>query len=434
MVQTNFPYSVAVVEGLGLSRDNISPVGLKLPANFTSENWSELGRRLQTFESSSKWWLGDWLRDGEKYGETYKRAVNEGFVYGTAANLVSIAKKFEISRRRENLTWSHHAVVAALEAADADRLLAQAEAESWSVKRLRAAVRREVSQDAIPEPPVNPVAKLGDLYRMGKHRLLCGNSTIPADVARLMGDERAILFATDPPYGVNYKGGSHPVTRANRGKANRNKDWSKVYREAGTTAFENEDGDPDKWRSFYLSFYRVAVSHAIAPNAAWYCWHASTRHTMLEAVWNEVGAFEAQPIIWVKSAPVLTYSPYMWGHEPCMHGWIKGHKPLVNHRQGGYTSTAWQVPSAEIESKDHPTCKPNRLFAIPMELNTHPGNLCYEPFSGSGSQIIAAEQLGRRCYAMEIEPRFVDVAIARWEAMTKKKAVLVAADESAVAA
>ncbi|HKN13982.1 MAG TPA: DNA methyltransferase [Candidatus Binatus sp.] len=283
----------------------------------------------------------------------------------------------------------------------------------------------EVSQDAIPEPPGKPVTKLGDLWLLGKHRLLCGDSTRPESVQRLMGDERAVLFATDPPYAVNYSGGSHPATRANRGKANKDKDWSKVYREAGSTTFENESGGADEGRSFYLSFCRVAVSHAIAPNAAWYCWHASKRQAMLEAVWNEVGAFVHQQIIWFKSRPVLTYSVYMWAHEPCMFGWIKGQKPEVGRKEeGGYPSTVWQVPNAEIETSEHPTSKPNRLFAIPMELHTSPNDLCYEPFSGSGSQLIAAEQLGRRCYAIELEPRFVDVAVARWEKLTGKKAEL----------
>jgi len=249
-----------------------------------------------------------------------------------------------------------------------------------------------------------------------------------------MGDERAILFATDPPYAIGYAGGSHPATRANRAKAKRDKDWSKVYREAGRTAFENEGVGGDSGRSFYLAFYKVAIECAIAPNAVWYWWHASTRQAMLEGVWNEVGAFHHQQIIWFKSRPVLTYSVYMWAHEPCLFGWIKGQKPEVERKQeGGYPSTVWEVPSAEIETNEHPTSKPNRLFAIPMHLHTQPNDLCYEPFSGSGSQLIAAEQLGRRCYAIELEPRFVDVAISRWEKLTGQKAEVVeegAADEN----
>ena len=283
----------------------------------------------------------------------------------------------------------------------------------------------EVQEDAIPAPPANPVARLGQMWQLGKHRLLCGDSTRPESVQRLMGEERAKLFQTDPPYAVGYRGGSHPATRANRGKANRDKDWSRVYREAGATTFENESGGGDDGRSFYLSFYRAAVDHAIAPHAAWYCWHASKRQAMLESVWNEVGAFNHQQIIWFKSRPVLSFSVYMWAHEPCLFGWVKGNKPEVKRQpEGGWPSSVWAIPNHESESKDHPTCKPNRIFAIPMQMHTRPGDLCYEPFSGSGSQLIAAEQLDRLCYAIELEPRFVDVAVARWEKLTGKRAKL----------
>jgi hypothetical protein len=176
----------------------------------------------------------------------------------------------------------------------------------------------EAPQDAIPALPVTPVARPGQLWQLGKHRILCGDSTRPEDVSRLMGDERAILFQTDPPYAVGYTGGSHPATRANRAKANRNKDWSGLYREAAPSA--DIDNSEDLGRDFYLKFNEMAIDHAITPNAAWYCWHASNRQSMLEGVWNDVGAFMHQQIIWFKSRPVLTYSIYMWAHEPCLFG------------------------------------------------------------------------------------------------------------------
>ncbi len=287
-----------------------------------------------------------------------------------------------------------------------------------------AGLGRDAPQDAIPALPVTPVARLGQLWQLGKHRLLCGDSTRPEDVARLMGEERAVLFQTDPPYAVGYTGGSHPATRANRAKANRNKDWSGLYREAAPSA--DIENSKELGRDFYLKFIMTAIERAITPNAAWYCWHASNRQAMLESVWNEVGAFLHQQIIWFKSRPVLTYSIYMWAHEPCLFGWIKGEKPFVERKlNGGNPGTVWEVPSSEVETNEHPTSKPNRLFAIPMQLHTHVDDLCYEPFSGSGSQLIAAEQLGRRCYAIELEPRFVDVAITRWERLTGKKAELI---------
>jgi DNA modification methylase len=304
-------------------------------------------------------------------------------------------------------------------------LLASVQTDDAAVRDLLTGLAPRLEpQDAIPALPVTPVARLGQIWHLGQHRLLCGDSTRPEDVRRLMGDERARLFQTDPPYAVGYTGGSHPVTRKNCGKANRNKDWSGSYREAAPSpdiASSEEAG-----RGFYRKFIRVAIDAAIAPDAAWYCWHASRHQAMLEAVWNEIGAFVHQQIIWFKSRPVLTYSIYMWSHEPCLFGWMQGTKPLVERKQeGGYPSTVWEVATAEIETNEHPTSKPNRLFAIPMLLHTRTGDLCYEPFSGSGSQLIAAEQLGRRCYAIELEPRFVDVAISRWEKLTGEKAELV---------
>ena len=231
-----------------------------------------------------------------------------------------------------------------------------------------------------------------------------------------MAGERAVLFATDPPYAINYTGGSHPATLANRAIANRDKDWSAIYRDADVQGIGQE---------FYESFIGLACAIAIEDNAAWYCWHASTRAAMVEQAWAAHGAFVHQQIIWAKSRPVLTYSLFMWQHEPCHMGWRKPHKPPGQaHAAADFVSTLWTVANSEAESRDHPTCKPVQLFAVPMQVHTQPGELCYEPFSGSGTQIMAAETLSRRCYAMEIQPVFVDVAVERWQAFTGQTAIL----------
>jgi DNA modification methylase len=127
----------------------------------------------------------------------------------------------------------------------------------------------------------------------------------------------------------------------------------------------------------------------------------------------------------MKSRPVLTYSTYLWQHEPCLFGWIKGEKPKLLRAQFGQTAgefptTVWEVASSEVETDAHPTSKPCKLFALPMELHTEPGELCYEPFSGSGSQLVAAQQLGRRCYAIEKSAPFVAVALERMAALGLK--------------
>src|SRR6516225_58269 len=137
--------------------------------------------------------------------------------------------------------------------------------------------------------------------------------------------------------------------------------------------------------------------------------------------WNESGpssAFVHQQIIWVKSRAVLTHSVYPWAHEPCLFGWIRGAKPRIRRKQvgqgaDGFPSTVWEIPSSEVEINAHPTSKPCRLFALPMAMHTSPGDVCYEPFCGSGSQLIAAQRTGRRCYALEQSPRFVAVTLER---------------------
>lgn len=258
----------------------------------------------------------------------------------------------------------------------------------------------------IPEPPRHPASRPGDLWILGDHRLLCGDSTNHQDVRRLMNGERAVLFATDPPYLVDYDGSNHPT---------RNKDWSQSY---GVTWDDSSQG-----AELYDGFIAAAVAEAITEDAAWYCWHASRRQAMLEACWAKAGAFVHQQIIWVKERGVLTRSHYLWKHEPCLMGWRRPNRPPKVAEET--LPSTWEMPSfARDERPDHPTPKPLDAFGIPMRQHVARGGLCYEPFSGSGSQIMAGEANGRRVFAMEISPAYVDVAIQRWQAGTGKDAVL----------
>ena len=266
--------------------------------------------------------------------------------------------------------------------------------------------------DEIPEPPPNPVTRPGDLWILGDHRLLCGDSTKADDVVRLMNGERAILFATDPPYLVDYDGTNHPGTKKSEKADSLNKDWSDTY---GITWDDSSKG-PELWDKFCA----VAIAHAIQPNSAWYCWHASKRQKWLEEVWERAGAFQHQQIIWVKNNPILTRSTFLWLHEPCLHGWIKGNRPPRN-KDVPMERTVWEMKSlAGNERPEHPTPKPLEAFGIPMRQHVAKGGLCYEPFSGSGSQIVAGEANNRRVYAMEISPVYVDVAIKRFQQVTGK--------------
>lgn len=258
------------------------------------------------------------------------------------------------------------------------------------------------------------VTKPGDLITLGRdprlqHRLLCGDSTDHAQVRRLMNGERAILFATDPPYLVAYDGTNHP------GKGKANKNWSDSYGVTWDDAVEDT--------ALYDGFIGAAVAEAIAPNAAWYCWHASRRQAMLESMWVKHGAFVHAQIIWAKNRGVLTRTWYAWQHEPCLFGWRVGKKPP--RRSNTYLSTVWQIPTIPNgdERPDHPTPKPLDVFTIPMDQHTRPGEICYEPFAGSGSQFIAAEKLGRRCFGIEISPIYCDLIIRRYIAFAGEGAV-----------
>ena len=258
--------------------------------------------------------------------------------------------------------------------------------------------------DEIPKAPKKAITCKGDIWKLGENRLLCGDSTKGEDVARLMESEKAVLFATDPPYCVNYKGDDRP---------HGGKDWSDTYHEI----------DIPDMVVFYRQYMAVALAH-IVENAAMYLWHADKRRGDIQTVCDELDILIHQLIIWVKPRILMGYSFYCWRHEPCIMMWRRGKKPP--HQSTKKLTSVWELDWDGKKGKPvdvhHPTVKPTEVFAIPMRVHTQPGDLCYEPFSGSGTQIIAAEKLGRRCYAIETEPVFVDVAVQRWEQWTGKKA------------
>ncbi len=267
--------------------------------------------------------------------------------------------------------------------------------------------------DEVPAPPAEPVTSRGDLWTLGEHRLLCGDSTDAADVARVMDGAKAALCATDPPYLVDYTG-----DRPN----DSGKDWTAVYHEI----------DIKDARGFFEGVFRNVLG-VLAPNAAIYCWHAHKRQAVLSRIWEELGILDHQQIVWVKPTPVFGRVFWHFRHEPCMMGWVKGSQPA--HDGDQRLNSVWEIDwegKARIVGNEHPTQKPVEIFARPMRKHTRPGDVCFEPFSGSGSQIIAAEQQGRRCYALEIEPAFVDCAVRRWEQFTGKTAERVAPEPAAV--
>jgi len=274
--------------------------------------------------------------------------------------------------------------------AEIDRLLAELNSTNLA----------DVVEPPLPEVPRVADSKRGQVYELGPHRIMCGDSTSAEDVIKLMAGERAPLCATDPPYLVDYDGGNHPQSfeREKAGKDN-NKHWDAYV-------------DPSSSVAFFSNFIRVAIAHALTENPAIYQWHASRRQALVEAAWIENKLLFHQQLIWVKSRPILTRSHFMWQHEPCFYGWIEGKPPTLRPTVSGDNSSVWTIDGEQ--DGIHPTQKPLEVFTRPISYHTEPGALVYEPFSGSGSQLIAASKTGRRCYAMELAPEFVDVARIRW--------------------
>ena len=236
---------------------------------------------------------------------------------------------------------------------------------------------------AMEEVKSQPISKTGDLWIMGDHRLLNGDSTNPDDVARLFNGRKASLLATDPPYLVDYSGGNHPASEGSaKSKGNtdtRDKHWDEYV-------------DPETSVEFYRQFLSLGLQY-LQPNSAIYQWHAHKRQALTEQAWHECGLLVHQQIIWVKARGVLTHSHYLWAHEPCFYGWVEGQQP--SKKPPSDQRTVWQLDQQGSSMNIHPTQKPVELFMRPIEYHTDIGDICYEPFLGSGTQLIAAEKLSR---------------------------------------
>ena len=266
-----------------------------------------------------------------------------------------------------------------------------------------AAASGNCDPDDVPEPPAEPFSKRGDLWLLGEHRILCGDSTSAEDVARLMGGEKAVLMATDPPYGVDFAGAKYNP---------RAKEW------AGILNDKMQGADLQKFISTMLSAWLSFMD----PSSAFYFWTAAMQEgAAAAAAIRGAGLHIQSQIIWNKNCLVLGQADYHWKHENCWYAFWKGKQ----HRWFGERdkTTVWEVHKVANSEYVHPMQKPTELYAIPQRHHTVADEIVAEPFSGSGSQIIAAEQLGRRCFAMELDPRYVDVAVARWEKFTGKSAV-----------
>jgi DNA modification methylase len=307
------------------------------------------------------------------------------------------------NRSAEQATWEPDLLALALKEADAQGLLAATAFDRRSADEILAAALAKAcleGEDPGPqEPSEAPVSKRGEIFELGPHRLLCGDSTNEVDVKALVGAERATLMATDPPYLVDYDANNHPQSFSSRGRTTQNKTWD-AY------------SDPESGVAFFSRFLGIALESVLAPNVAIYQWHASRRSDLVVRAWEENEILPHQSIVWVKTRPVLTRSHFMWQYEPCWYGWKQGSPP--ERRPPANQSNVWQISQKGQQDGIHPTQKPTELFEWPLSWHTAPGEFVYEPFCGSGSQLIAAAKLGRRCLAVEIAPEFCDAIRRRY--------------------
>jgi DNA modification methylase len=250
--------------------------------------------------------------------------------------------------------------------------------------------------DETPDVPVDPVSVAGDLWLLGRHRLLCGDSTRASDVAQVLDDVSPHLMVTDPPYGVDYD----PTWRATAG-VNQNK------RKLGKVANDNRADWREAW--------------ALFPGTVAYVWHAGRYASTVQDSLTAEGFDVRSQIIWAKDRFALSRGNYHWQHEPC---WYAVRNGPANWNGDRKQSTLWQIPAREGKGFDHGTQKPMECMKRPIENNSSPGQAVYEPFSGSGTTIIAAEITGRSCHAIELLPQYVDVAVERWQAFTGQTAKL----------
>lgn len=277
------------------------------------------------------------------------------------------------------------------------------------------------------EPPAEATAKLGQIYQLGEHRLMCGDSTSSADVAKLMNNELADLVLTDPPYNVN------------------------ISNSQGMT-IENDNMGDSQFRDFLTDAF-ANVEEFLKEGGAFYIWFASREHINFEKALNENGLTVRQELIWNKNSLVLSRQDYQWKHEPCLYGWKEGAAHYFTDSRKLTTVIEDQKPNIKQMKKEemaalleeifsdkisttiinedkpshndlHPTMKPLKLMGRLISNSSKKGELVLDLFGGSGSTLMAAEQLGRRCNMMEYDPKYVDVIIDRWESFTGKKAVL----------
>ena len=251
-------------------------------------------------------------------------------------------------------------------------------------------------EDAVPDVPETPKTVLGDVWLLGNHRLMCGDSTSIDAVEKLCAGQLVDMWLTDPPYNVAYEG--------------KTKD--------ALTIKNDKQGD-ESFRQFLSDSY-VAADAVMKPGAVFYVWHADSEGYNFRGAAKDAGWTVRQCLIWKKSSMVMGRQDYHWKHEPCLYGWKEGAAHLWATDRKQTTILEFDRPN---RSAEHPTMKPVELFAYQMQNNTKGKDRVLDSFGGSGTTLIAAEKHGRDALLMELDPKYCDVIIKRWQDFTGKTAI-----------
>lgn len=269
-----------------------------------------------------------------------------------------------------------------------------------------------IEDDYNPVLPAEPKSKIGDVYQLGNHRLMCGDSTSLTDVQKLVGGVQMDLLLTDPPYNVDYSG-----------------------KTKGALKIGNDNMEDTKFRQFLTDAFSNAAM-VMKPGAPFYIWHAGLEGYNFFGACKDAALRVHQMLIWVKNISAFGRQDYQWKHEPCLYGeseieedehepclygWTEGHKHYFFKNRRQTTVLNFDKP---VRSAEHPTMKPIKLFDYQMQCSSKTGENVLDLFAGSGTTIMAAEQNGRHAYCMEFDPKYADVIIDRWEKFTGEKAVL----------
>jgi DNA modification methylase len=259
----------------------------------------------------------------------------------------------------------------------------------------------DADADAVPEAPEDPITKPGDVWLLGKHRVMCGDSTSIEAIETLTGGG-VDMWLTDPPYNVAYEG--------------KTKD---------ALIIKNDSMADETFRQFLRDAY-VAADTAMKAGAVFYIWHADSEGYNFRGAAKDAGWKVRQCLVWKKQTLVMGRQDYHWKHEPCLYGWKDGAGHLWASDRKQTTILEFDRPTS---SQEHPTMKPVALFEYQMLNNTKGGDKVLDSFGGSGTTMIAAEKNGRIACLMELDPRYCDVIVKRWQQFTGKTATLEATGE-----